>query len=659
MKRNLFFLALSLAGYSVFAQLTNTGIMSVGSGTIVSTVGDFSNSTDVAAKVTNNGKIQVGGAFSPTTDATKFLNTYTSDTDYGQLIVKSTGSVAATEKMTQQTKVQQKAAFAYSHISFPFKNFTAADLCSALGLPSPVGNSAFQDGRFYRGGAMYYWNNFFVTYEPIFANSVISGGRRTLFSTQYGNTFFNGIVTTDAIRNITGTPENGSVATTDFSSFNNFAGPEFGGATPNAWTTGFNRRGSLWSDITYDPIRLSTDDNYFRWNYNFGNPYTSNIDLSYIGITGGAKDIDGIDQPVLGIQKLNAGFTLSGSTINTTPGSGGSVYAVLFDQATGQVLAGEYKQALIIKPYETFTILGYAPLTSFTFSDGMKTFNDFPKVDSDNNGTLDNLAGVSTSRRAGSKSSKFPSLKSISFGLELFDDKNDANGSASTFVLANSGVQDNNSYNVGYENYGVAQSDILYTVKETKENIANLSENVKELKFKIQGLRLDEQKSIPVGFRKPVNGDGNYVIKTNNFIINGADDSAYASLFTFFDAKLDKSIPITKDFSYEFTQDESTENRFFIGYSSNKKEVVTVAPQVTLSQVTTQIARQGNVNYLVLGSDVKVSNPTIQVYSTSGQLLATFSSKGEKQVKLGNYAPGVYLIKVDGLKKAIKLITSN
>jgi hypothetical protein len=678
MNNKVFFLAISffVVG-NAYSQLTNTGILKVNSNTLLYTsdLTDMSN-VGVPAVVTNDGNIRVGGNFTPGTDPTKFVNTYTNDTNYGQLIISEASTVAATQKITQQTVIQQEAVIGpFSQIGFPFKGYNVTELLASLGLPetpcvlgtwSP--STCFGLRKFYGQAAMYYFDNRFLTYEPVVEemltnNFDISNGKRIVLN-NISNDFFATTTSNPAIRDITGTPENRVITPHSEIPFNPYSGPEFTGA----FHLGFNKRGQAWEGLFEDPFRMTPNDDRFRHLYQFANPYPSNIDFSYIGITGTpSRDTDGMALDILGLAVIDTStpvtlisdiysFITHEALFETTPGP-----------SKGRLNTGDV-EALLVRPYQAFTIFGNsASVNTFNFNDGLKSFLGTPKaLDADGNGVIgdndldgDILTGTSFGSSKKYRDTSYPDMSNISIGFQVYDDENDKNGSLPVYVYGNENISNNYIFNNKFDNNGISNNNVLYTLKT--DYYGNRVDGVADFnyKYKAQSVKMNEYRKIPLGFKVPVNGDGKYIIKTgkNRQIRYGGDDSAFPTLFTFVDEKLGKSIPITTDFSYEFEEDSNTENRFYIVYKNKPVDESGNKPVVTNTKIGKEIG--GIDNYLLIGTDVNVENPNIQVYSVSGQLLDTFSSNGEKKIKLKNYAPGVYFVKVDGLKIAIKLISFN
>src|SRR5690606_27989722 len=113
-------------------------------------------------------------------------------------------------------------------------------------------------------------------------------------------------------------------------------------------------------------IRVPDSTHYGRYYFQFGNPYTSNIDLSYIGVA----ENDSYVQGLLGVVKI------TGTGWNPTSGiQSPQAVRAIWD---GTQWGGD-AEALIVKPFEGFYI-GLKSDSSttrgdrtFEFNDGLKT----------------------------------------------------------------------------------------------------------------------------------------------------------------------------------------------------------------------------------------------------------------------------------------------
>ena len=632
------------------ATLTNTGVFKVNSGTLVSTATGVGFQNTGGGVVTNGGSIIVRGNFNPGTVGTEFVDTYTSYSDYGQLIVDSSVVINTTQKITHQYYLKDFATERAPQLSFPFQNYYAQNFLNDLGLGATTDFDFFYPPEYY-SAAMFYWHNSLISFEPVartpYAHVPITllgnGKRVSLNGQQLGasRTVFSSGRAVGATKNLIGTPNNTAINPIADTGMG-FADYNVKFAAGNAWINTANNRGHVYNQLMLD-ARLLADPNYLRHIYYFGNPYPSNIDLSHISTTGGVNDTDGIDLDVNRIIKIQPTATI-------TAGGVSSKYSAVF--LSGIYNSGDY-EALLIHPSEMFVLVlnNNTNLSSFQFTNGMKTFASVPKAQHrDGDITLgpdadgDPLTPTSIGRKI-IRNASYPTLSNLSFGLQILDDENATSGSNFAYVVANQNVIDNQYSSSDF--LVPSPSDVLYTVKDN------------DTKLKIQGIKMDESKVIPLGFKSPLNGDGEYVIKTSadRMVRFGGDASAYPSLFSFFDAAKDVVIPIDENFQYKFKQNSSTENRFFILYNKSQESSL---GDTDFNKAQTEIAKEDNGNtYLMLGTDVKSDNPTIKIYSSAGQLLDSFPSNGEIKVKLKNYAPGVYLVQVEGLSGAIKMISSN
>ncbi len=651
MKKSIHFLLLVICTGSLSAQISNANtIIKVQPNTILYSTSGLS--ITGTGTLVNDGNIQVdGGAFeSDSATGSKIKNTYTSATSYGQLILGAAVTAAAADELVHEHLIPSNTTFKYTQISFPFQSTTVEDFAKANGILTSTGYVASLKKGFYDKNSVYFFNNSIISYFPVvYTHAIVPGLRYAL--NNLNNSFFTSITNNTISTTTNGIPQIANVTISGLDDYSTKTG---------AWENGTNPYGSVYTSYLQDNTRVTSNPDYLRFGYNFGNPYNSNLDLSYIGISGvdpdGAGpgvtfDLDGVDLNILSIGKMGTGYTVTAGQGNIV----GSLIALFSTTGpnAGQIISGDV-DALIIKPYEPFGMYFSTGQTSFTFTQGMKTFSMTAKASTDKDGNSLTADGYSPvvitpfSAKKFKKNNVVPTFSSLSFGLKV-SAKGSNQGSTTTYVMANQDVVDNNDFNVGYDAKEEAGS-LIYTLDNTSDAI--------NTNHKINGIKTDESKYITLGLRLP-NGNAAYTLSVPSSSLNrtGGSELDYGKFFKLYDKVKDQRFDITSNFTYDFEQDGATEDRFVIEYGKVLAEET--LGNVASNVISSKVVVDGFNNYLFIGDDIShVSIPSVQVYNLTGQLIDNFSTKGDKKILLKNYPTGIYLIKLEGLKNSLKLISN-
>ena len=137
MKKNLLALFALGAIYSAYAQDTNIKdavIVKINPNTLFYNGGTVNVTTDAASatteKIINQGNIQIKGGFTNTnTNGKNFVNKYTNDNSFGQLIIQDATTV--TGRVAIERSIPDVNNDEYV-ISLPFKNVTAKEVVNSL-----------------------------------------------------------------------------------------------------------------------------------------------------------------------------------------------------------------------------------------------------------------------------------------------------------------------------------------------------------------------------------------------------------------------------------------------------------------------------------------------------------------------------------------------
>lgn len=347
---------------------------------------------DNTALFKNKGNTKVwGGDFKVANNASnnQFQSLYTDNggtstngvpatTGYGQLIVKN-GIAVAGNSMIQRGIGLSSTFTTYVQSGFPFQTLTAANLATYSGYTFADAARATH--------TLFVWNNAKIQWDRVMAADVLSAEKYYIVKNAAGYAGYNAATTIDhkgPVNNLNATVAFGVVGA---------SGIPTGDISALTRRNEYNERYITYVDDPFQSTKTATD-----WGRNMvqlGNPYTSNIDLSYIGLSetatvnGVALNDGNAISNIKGVYKYSGNVQTSSTTAYNYSTSHYS--AITSDPgASGQFVAGD-ANILLVRPYEGFIIkLDNNTATNFSFNDGLKTFNYNARV-------KDNAAGTGTS----------------------------------------------------------------------------------------------------------------------------------------------------------------------------------------------------------------------------------------------------------------------
>lgn len=375
---------------------------------------------------------------------------------YGQLYItnltqdKITGIVDKEYKAVNQGSFQQMA--------FPFANKTIQSIASDLGkVANFTGNRSTS--------SLAYWDNTKTMMRIVnpatttdLGNSTLLYGPTTYFAV--GTSGWNPTPANSDVLTLKGVPYSDAVAST---STVNLTG---GGVGINYGSYGqyTNYFGERYNSYLNDPFDTSWTTNYGKELYQYGNPFLTNIDLSWIGADIGepGATTDGNRLPIKGIRFSQEGvnYTTSGGTTTTTNRT------VTFSRntSTGATIPAGDVNSLVIKPLGVVYIK-LDPTLITTYSSA----------------NLNRLLNLNTTRRfataaraAGSysvtaaKNSPSPTLKQL--GVIALDSQNNEI-SRTYYVVRDNATTGYSSVatlqaNLGYDSNNAAINGPIYTNEE-------------------------------------------------------------------------------------------------------------------------------------------------------------------------------------------------
>ena len=688
MKKNLLALGAIALGFSFNAQtltyVDEGAKFYVSSGALVYSGGDWELNANTAATVENRGAIMIVGNYKKGTrsnaasDGKEFVNVWTATNDYGQVqILSSNGMTDAL--MTVQRPAAPTSYFGGSFpISFPFKD-QVNYVMTAFGLPTTSFKGTcgidVNCGASRYDMTMHKWNN-----SKIHGDAVVSGA-----NFKAGDYYFLNLRSTSGLQpymtgiiNYKGTPAPVAYASTGIASvIPSMTESAFSDLGYNDWKTKVNPYNEKYE--SYMGYVNSTNKYTGKNIYRFGNPYTSNLDLTAV---------DGINA-WLRITNASGNRTLKQSTTDLlikdfyitkrTPS-----YDVIWNPANGStnVNADYYSakfdgtnwvgnpEALIIKPLETFNLnfplLDPIKLGSrivhldVNFTDFHKTFK-YPAVGTSTTVTAPkNAMMVAKKTSVVGRSAQTLSASTVDRSHSTVN--NDGFYQAEVFLLKNNSVEAAPVYLVG-TNYSdisavAAQSTnkvFLYGMKAD-----STAEPTSQKLFSEFNSDTYVGKPLAVGFNNLVVGD-NYQFRFNLYegsIFTNVKDLTNGA-FYIKDNKNNTVKQISADQSYNFTADSSAMAGRFAFYW--KEASVTGVSDGTLGTNNSN-TKDATVIYKD-GEDRKIrfenisSKANIQVYNMAGRLIDSVDNVSTSQdYTLRLSINGVYLVKVSYANGDVRII---
>jgi len=553
---------------------------------------------------------------------------------YGQLIINS-GVTTVSGKVAQDRDVSTFTGGTEAvQIAFPFKNGTA--LATTTQMMANTGTTALtlsDKSRPYH--PIFKWNNATISWDRQLTSSNIDPVgyyvvmKRSTFTTYQAA----------ANKTVNGTP-NFTTASVTLPT------------QPTGALTGRNAYNERYSTYVDDPFDATTTS--ATWGRNMlqlGNPYNSNLDLSYIGfaesLTTPAPDLDpilsdGNDLPtIVGVYKYSVASNdvTSGTAFNYT-----TTVLQATAAATGKFVAGDSK-VLIIKPFEAFVVkFDSNDGQTFNFTDGLKTFNYKARV-------ADNATGTGTVSYRSAGRSNF-SDEYYQVRMNLLANGNDTG--SRTMVVANQNTAQGDGNQLEANNLWLADTDTsIFTKSEVKVgqgedasfstrkmyiNAINSSYLGTPIPVHFTVNSADASKTFKIKFDLSVNLKS---VANENF--NNPDARYY-----FRDNQENKTFVVDNNTEYEFTQSSSTSSRFqlFFGVPSTTLGVEELNPNALTS---TSVYKGTDKNYSIR-FDKSWKNANVSVYTAVGQIVFSknkIDTSSDYQLPLNERNTTVYIVNIE------------
>lgn len=657
MKKNLLALFSVGALISLNAQtalntyIGDKAVVKVEANTLFYNGGNLSIASDVEKTVINEGNIHVTNAYTkvgavPNDAGKEFVNVYTDPKAYGQLIIAGNNAMntANTGYATVERASVDPSKVEYLNLGVPFQG-NVADFTKIFGV-NFRGNCAVDVACAQRyGSTMQKWNNGKIvwdavptasTYQPGHAYNLNIWNVNTKLKDKYATAYANGTAI-----NYRGRVAPQGIDLEAVTLIVNYDEATFNDRTWGVWKNKINKYNEYYK--TY--VQTNGDDTSIIDGKNFhqyGNPYTSNIDLSnpdtYLKIDGQSPSSTDY---LITITKQSPDSQIKWNEDDgTTFGNDYSAEQTSSSPSTW----GKSREALLIRPFEKFTITVRSAINKkivpvkLTFSDEIKTFvQDIPNA---------------------LRSENAPANRSNSMTdfaqLEVFLTKENGEYLGNPIYLAASTAFDSNTiqYNDGLNNY----SYFLQEDAETNTSIVNSETTFNTIHDNFVG------KPVFLGLTNDV-AEADYAFKfklyDESIFGNVETNLANGRKFYLEDRKNGQVTEIknNQEYTFNLANGDDLQNRFAVYWKEYKK---LGTGEEELNKYKTLVYKNDNYDYFTRLNSAKKS-ATIEIYNLQGQKVDDYRNvPTTSDFKLANLTtPGVYIVKVtyvDGENFTTKVI---
>ena len=674
MKKNLLALGALALGFSFNAQtltyVDEGAKFYVSSGALVYSGGNWVLDSNIEKTVENKGNIMIVGDYKKGTktnaasDGKEFVNVYTGPNDYGQVQILSSAN-ATDALMTMQRPAASTNYFGADYaIAFPYKDKvtyfmksfgkTEAEFRGSCGLDVDCGAARYTMN-------LYKWDNNQMEGDAVTtADKFVAGDYYFINLRPDANlqSAMTGII------GYKGTPDPLSYLKTGKAVIKGQTEASFSIIPYNTWKSYINNYNEYYKTYLGD---VDTKSLVYNKNvYRFGNPYTSNLDLSdasgansWLTILNGGtrrKLVQAYTDQLIkdftitkrtDVYDVNWSGTVGTTNVNWT------YYTAKFDgtQWTGNA------NALLIKPLETFnlnfpvinpTALGGTRTVNVevSFKDANKTFKYTPSTPGTSTMIASNMKFSS-----GSMMSTFsPKILASNYYTAVNIDEFYQN---EIFLLKDNTIQADPVYLVGTKYYAMptakttsVSSSMIYVNGINPDETVNVDNKKAFNEFN----SIDYVgKPLGLGFNNLVDGN-NYELKFNLYegsIFNNVKDLS-AGKFYIKDKLNNKVDEVSASSTYKFTASGDMSNRFEVYWksvSSGAAGTLATSSDAVTSSKTIIYKDGGNISTIKFENSLGKAN--VEVYDMSGKLLLTkknVNTTSDFPIDLQIY--GVYVVKV-------------
>ena len=633
--------------------------------------GNFQLDSNGPKAVENKGNVAIVGNYTKgnhitNSEGKEFVNVYTGRDDYGQTKILSTSTAAEARMTVQRPAATDKYLDTTYEMSIPYSD-AAKYLMHSF---DKLEETDFVDGCPKDqdcGGQKRYkltlvkWNNNKLQHDPIDKDEDFeAGGVYNLGLKE--NPKVREVMQTGKTVDYKGTPTGKSYTQRAKGVIPRFTEQVFTSKKYNTWKKLRNPYGEEYqSYLGY----VDTEDRLYGKNtYRFGNPYTSNLDLSAVeGNNAWLKIKNNNNNQGLTIKQATdqgciADFTIRKRTdkyddnwgkIVGTLTMNYSMYQAKFDgtQWTGDA------EALIVRPTETFELffakidpkkLGMTRImdVEVSFNDNHKTFDYVPSAKSTNQNSPLTLPATTTSSRASRPVVSLAGSPDVSHDfhqLKIHLLQNNTTVGMPVFLVGadyknvsaekTEGEFREPIFLYGAEEGTSGEVKVGYESKKIFNEFNSLSYTKKPLAVGLNGLEVG--KTYQLGFKAYDDNIFNTVDGKTNFIL--------------FDTKTNKGTRINTDELYTFEADEDMAKRFVIYWKDLPEGKVLSTANVERTTQTTLIYEEAGKSKIRFENISNLAN--VSVYNASGRLVNTTNNVPTNiDYALDVNFTGVYMVKV-------------
>lgn len=660
MKINFTPLLFVLGFITAHSQITTNGQaqMFVSSKTLVYSTGDIAINGD-KSKITNRGNIRIkDGTYNnkSTDEDSGILLTYTDEQNYGQLIINSPKKATGKIKMEKVLTGYNKYAYFGSPFSdYKFEDFAKDVTGSIINFEAPCKTSKGKEGVAEPASdycskwgqvPIFVWNNEQFRYDPddgkqtnnVFTPGLFYDIRKSKYSGLDSKVTFTGIpyVADQSTTPIKYPERNFKIAKYDKNKEAvNVYSVKYYTYISDVFVPGIE---SSFNESTDNSTLNAPNAKFADKTLQLFNPFTSNLDLktltnNYTGLVG-IGSYGGVTVPAESKKR----YSQNVSAVTIAP-SGGLVGPVnlsiippitnFFIKAAPNSEGGATTLDLYNSNNQTFETSGYA----FPTSNSVIT----KKLTS----TSDNIYQINL-RLFNKSKDIFYNETYIASGSEF-----------ETAVIHKNEVYSSNSSN---------ERTSIYTLPEAKTG--GIDPALADVKLYINVMNSSSEKiAIPVGIE--INkADGSTFVITSELAENGKllakginkfnDSNAD---FYFHDKKLGKSILIDANFNYEFTQNESTNDRFEIYWGKNKinggigEEIINGPDEAVALDGLTIVYKSEDEYKVHFNKNWKKAD--VKVFSILGQLISSaknINTEDDYLLPIKNVSSSMFIVKITNEK---------
>lgn len=579
---------------------------------------DLANAPSV---IQNAGKIRINGNFenANTTDGSNFINTWTDSLSYGQVIIND--SSTSTGRLTMQKPPIDPATFTWGQFAIPYQFSTVANAFQTL-----FGIDYKTSGGRYGHSIMTWDNTTRPEYDHIAAGVQIKPTDYVLLNLVNHPELIAVMDPGGGVLSYAGTPANSTHS------------PAYRPAMYrdinipwSAWKSQRNIYNERYDTYIEEHIRELNSTHHGRYYFQFGNPYTSNIDLSYIGLEPNESYVQGL----LGVVKI----TETGWNITHGIQAPKAVRAIW----SGTQWGGD-PEALIVRPFEGFYI-GLKSDSNTTRGDRTFEFNDGLKTFSMEAAEHENVVELPDSESSGRYFSEADFQGSVAEEKLIVNPFLTVSPTAArtAFYQLKLSLFTEDGIDIGNDVFVVVDSKSQTGVPQPLEAeytdytwgffLAQENADGSEVTNANRIMQINAvnpryvAKPIPLFFKKNAADLNGYYLKAELFYKNifsklRPEDVNFAdgNSFFFYDKAQDILLPVTTDFSYYIERsDQPQHSRYVIywnGGPDSGMDRMEIAEEITSA---TQIYRDGEVHKIRF--DKSWSSADVSVYDLAGRAI--------------------------------------